>query len=158
MWFESPRYPHGHICVANSLLFRTKVAMCATVARKDYPLQLSSIGKHIRKARLDRELLQKHVAENIGVTACSINNWELNHGEPEVRYMPAIIKFLGYVPFECPDDTLGKLAYYKRVNGYSFERLGEAMGKDPEQLMDWLNGKHKPFLRSLARIEDFLTG
>ena len=31
--------------------------------------------------------------------------------------MPKIIEFLGYVPFECPDDPVGKLAYYKRVNG-----------------------------------------
>ena len=45
--------------------------------------------------------------------------------------MPKIIEFLGYVPFECPEDPLGKLRYYKRVNGLSYEKLGAVMGKDP---------------------------
>lgn len=75
-----------------------------------------------------------------------------------MRYIPAIIKSLGYVPFECPTDTLGRLAYYKKVNGMSFERLGAEIGKDPKQLMDWLKGRHKPFRKSLADIEVFLSG
>ena len=107
---------------------------------------------------MDRGLCQKHVAKLMGVSICSITNWELNRGEPEVRYIPEIIKFLGYVPFLRPEDTLGRLAYFKRVNGMSFERLGEVMGKDPEQLMDWLCGRHKPFRQSFNKIEDFLRG
>lgn len=41
------------------------------------------------------------VAKIIGVTESTVWNWE--HGtEPELRNMPKIIEFLGYVPFECP--------------------------------------------------------
>ncbi len=58
--------------------------------------------------------------------------------------MPNIIKFLGYVPFECPEDVIGKLRYYKRVNGLSYERLGELMNRDPEQLTDWLRERILP--------------
>ncbi|MEW6162172.1 MAG: hypothetical protein AB1606_02465 [Nitrospirota bacterium] len=58
--------------------------------------------------------------------------------------MPKIIEFLGYVPFECPEDPVGRLRYFKQVNGLSYERLGELMGRDPEQLMDWLSGIVRP--------------
>ncbi|ANA41574.1 transcriptional regulator [Geobacter anodireducens] len=120
-----------------------------------YPEHPLTIGEHIRKKRMDLSLLQREVAEIIGVTESSIWNWE--HGvEPELQYNPKIINFLGYVPFDCTDDTLGRLAWYKRVQGMSLERLGEAMGRDPEQLSDWLSGRHKPFRKSLDKIEQFL--
>lgn len=71
--------------------------------------------------------------------------------------MPKIIEFLGYVPFECPDDLVGKLRYYKLVNGLSYERLGELMGRDPEQLTDWLCGRRKPCRKNIQSIVIFLA-
>lgn len=67
----------------------------------------------------------------IGVTESTVWNWE--HGrEPELKYIPKIIEFLSYVPFEYPEDPIGRLRYFKLVNGLSYERLNELMGKDPE--------------------------
>ncbi|ACD93909.1 transcriptional regulator, XRE family [Trichlorobacter lovleyi SZ] len=104
---------------------------------------------------MDLGLLQSEVAKIIGVTESSVWNWE--HGtEPELQYNPKIIEFLGYVPFDCPDDTVGRLAWYKRVNGMNLEYLGEAMGRDPEQLSDWLSGRHRPFRKNRGKIELFL--
>jgi transcriptional regulator with XRE-family HTH domain len=71
--------------------------------------------------------------------------------------MPKIIEFLGYVPFKCPEDPIGKLRYFKLVNGLSYERLGALMGRDPEQLTDWLNKRHKPCGKNKKKIEDFLN-
>jgi DNA-binding XRE family transcriptional regulator len=130
----SDRYPQGHACAPNSLLYVVRTVIAYNNTPKGYPVQAITIGDHIRKARLDAGLCQKNIAELMGVSICTITNWELNRVEPEVRFLPAIIKFLGYVPFECPTDTLGRLAYYKKVNGMSFERLGVAMGKDPNNL------------------------
>jgi transcriptional regulator with XRE-family HTH domain len=130
--------------------------MSGNVSRKDYPGQKVTIGDHIRKARLDRGLLQKQVADILGVGTCSIYNWENNRGEPELRYIPNIIKFLGYIPFDCPDDTVGRLAWYKRAMGMNLDLLGEAMGRDPEQLSDWLSGRHNPFKKNRNMIENFL--
>ncbi|MDD2899185.1 MAG: helix-turn-helix transcriptional regulator [Desulfuromonadaceae bacterium] len=114
-----------------------------------------TVGDHIRKKRMDLGLLQREVAEIIGVTVSSIYNWE--HGvEPELLYNPSIINFLGYIPFDCPDDTVGRLGWYKRVNGMNLECLGEAMGRDPEQLADWLSGRHTPFKKNREKIEMFL--
>jgi transcriptional regulator with XRE-family HTH domain len=123
---------------------------------KGYPVTLSTIGDHIRKKRLDLGLTQIEVAEIIGVQEGTLWNWE--HGtEPELVHMPKIIEFLGYVPFECPEDPIGKLRYYKRVNGLSYERLGKLMGRDPEQLTDWLSGRVRPCRRNKREIEKFLT-
>ena len=50
-----------------------------------------------------------------------------------------------------------RLAWYKQVNGLSLEQLGAEMNRDPEQLSDWLSGRHKPFCRNLEKIELFLS-
>jgi hypothetical protein len=61
------------------------------------------------------------------------------------------------VPFEyLLDDPIGKLRYFKRVNGLSYERLGEMMGRDPEELTDWLSGGKRPCKRNRAAIDAFL--
>jgi len=51
---------------------------------------------------------------------------------------------------------VGWLAWYKRVNGINLECLGEAMIRDPEQLSDWLSGRHYPFKKNREKIELFL--
>ena len=64
-----------------------------------YPEEMTTIGDHIRKRRLDLGLLQKQVSGCIGVNVCTVTNWELNHSEPTRRYVPTIIQFLAYTPF-----------------------------------------------------------
>ncbi|MBT0663561.1 helix-turn-helix domain-containing protein [Geobacter pelophilus] len=120
-----------------------------------YPEFPITVGEHIRKKRMDVGLLQREVAEIIGVTESSIWNWE--HGtEPELQYNPSIIKFLGYIPFDCPDDTIGRLAWYRRVQGLTVVALGNQMKIHPDQLYEWLSATRKPFNKSLQRIERFL--
>jgi hypothetical protein len=40
--------------------------------------------------------------------------------------------------------------------GMSLDLLGEAMGRDPEQLSDWLSGRHYPLKKNREKIELFL--
>ena len=37
--------------------------------------------------------------------------------------MPSVIKFLGYVPFECPNDPLGKLRYFKPLRLEIYKKI-----------------------------------
>jgi len=66
--------------------------------RKPYPKELITYGDHLRKKRLDLNLSQPQVAKIINVTTDSITNWELNRSEPQLKYVPKIISFLGYSP------------------------------------------------------------
>jgi transcriptional regulator with XRE-family HTH domain len=127
-----------------------------TDSPKGYPVTLSTIGDHIRKKRLDLGLTQIEVAEIIGVKEATVWNWE--HGtEPELIHIPAIIAFLGYTPWPEPDDSVGRLAHFKKVNGLSYQRLGALMGRDPEQLTDWLSRRIKPCKRNVQSIVKFLN-
>ncbi|MEW6419428.1 MAG: helix-turn-helix transcriptional regulator [Nitrospirota bacterium] len=110
----------------------------------------------MRKRRLDLGLLQSNVAKIIGVTESTVWNWEHGRG-PELKHMPKIIEFLGYVPFECPEDPMGRLRYFKLVKGLSYERLGELIGRDLGQLMDWLSGRRKPYWKNIQRLVIFLA-
>jgi transcriptional regulator with XRE-family HTH domain len=121
-----------------------------------YPMELRTIGDHIRRHRLDLGLLQVEVATEVGVTESTVWNWE--HGtEPELAHIPAVIDFLGYVPWEEPKDSVGRLAHFKRISGLSYERLGKLMGRDPEQLAKWITQRHKPCASNLRDIESFLS-
>ncbi len=115
-----------------------------------------TLGDHLRRRRLQLELYQKDVAIQIGVTTSTIWNWEHNW-TIDLRCIPGIIKFLGYNPISCPDDLMEKLAWHKQVNGLTFEDLGAEMGRDPEQLADWLSGRHIPCRKNREEIESFLA-
>jgi len=58
---------------------------------RSYPQVLTTIGDHLRKRRLDLGLLQREVAERLGVDKTTITNWELNRTTPALRFLPPII-------------------------------------------------------------------
>ena len=93
----------------------------------------------------------------IGVSECTVYNWENRGIEPGIKHMPKIIEFLGYVPFDCLRDVLGRLSYFKKIKGLSFFKLGKLMGRDPDQLSIWLSHYQKPNLRNLDDINSFLS-
>ena len=115
-----------------------------------------TLGDHLRRHRLELGLYQKDVSIQIGTTTSSIWNWE-NGSSIALRLIPKVIKFLGYNPILCPEDLVGRLAWYKLVQGLNLNRLGAEMKRDPEQLGDWLAGRHRPSKRNLAVIERFLS-
>ncbi len=63
-----------------------------------YPENPKTLGEHLRRARLDRGLPQRQVAEAIGCSQASLANWEMGHRAPEVRFLSGILAFLGYDP------------------------------------------------------------
>ena len=88
-----------------------------------YPKQIKSLGDHIRVRRLDLKLLQKQVADCIGVDKITITNWEHRPAVPAIRYMPAIIQFLGTTLTHVQRSDL-PLSTKARKNTHSDVRLG----------------------------------
>ena len=117
-----------------------------------YPQQINTLGDHIRARRLDLNLLQKQVADQIGVHPLTITNWESNESSPETRFVPAIIQFLGYDPLPPGNSLPERLASRRRVLGLSQRKMAKRMGVDPDTLQGWEAGQHQPTGKSLDVI------
>jgi transcriptional regulator with XRE-family HTH domain len=93
------------------------------------------LGDHIRKRRLDLGLFQKDVAVAIGVDTNTVTNWEKGHSQPELRFIPRIIEFLGYEPDGSNPVSLGeKVKRYRCLEGISQNVLAQRIGIDPTTL------------------------
>ena len=114
-----------------------------------YPKQINSLGDHIRARRLDLNLLQNQVADQIGVHELTITNWELNVTVPEVRYVPAIIQFLGYDPLPPTMCFRERLAAARRRLGLSQRRMAAKLGVDMATPMGWEAERPQPNGKSL---------
>jgi len=60
---------------------------------------------------------------------------------PYERYIPDIIRFLGYNPLPEPQSLREKLIYTRKLLGLSQEALAKRLGVDPTTLRRWERGK-----------------
>lgn len=109
-----------------------------------YPKQIKSLDNHIRMRRPDLKLLQRQVADQIGVDEMTISGSEGNATVPEVRFMSATIEFLGYNPFPAASSLPGRLATARKVLGLSQRKVAEKMGFNSAKLVGWEAGQHQP--------------
>jgi transcriptional regulator with XRE-family HTH domain len=124
-------------------------------ANPKYPKQLNTLGDHIRKRRLDLGLSQKHAGREIGVDEETIFRWESNESRPQVQFIPAIIKFLGYNPVPLPDSQPDRLIFCRRLLGLSQRKLATKIGIDPKALGLCERGKRLLSKRLLKLLESF---
>ena len=116
------------------------------------------MGDHLRKRRLDLGLLQKDIAKEIDVNKSTITNWEINHKYPELRFIPAIIEFLGYWPYDTPGDNLGQqIVAARRKLGLSQKKLAFRLGVDPGTLARWENNVRQLSLKNYEKVMAFLS-
>ena len=117
----------------------------------------SGIGLHIRKKRVDQEMLQKEVAELIGVSEDSITYWEGGRAYPQIQHFPKIILFLGYNPVKISDGTLGgRIQNYRITHGMSHKAFGKLIGVNASTIGAWESEKSKPALTHLKRLNKVL--
>lgn len=82
--------------------------------------------------------MQKEVAKLIGVSEDCITYWENGRSEPQIQFIPYIIKFLGYMPLEIDISTLGgKIKDYRVRNGLSHKKMGKLFGVDATTIAAW---------------------
>jgi transcriptional regulator with XRE-family HTH domain len=125
--------------------------------REGYPEEPSTIGEHLRKRRLDLGLRQKDAARAIGANFKTYENWEQEKYEPEVRFWPGMIRFLGYDPSPEPK-TLGERIQATRYRqGISQRELARRLGIDPSTITAWEAGTvEKPYPRFLRLFEEYV--
>jgi transcriptional regulator with XRE-family HTH domain len=120
------------------------------------PSEPQTVGDHIRRERLSLKLLQKDVAEQIGVDKTSVFNWEGNYASPDLRYMPAIIQFLGYNPLPAADGWGARLVRQRTTMGLSQRQSANLLGVDAGTLACWERGEREPSGEFLVRVNRFL--
>ncbi|MFC2027731.1 helix-turn-helix domain-containing protein [Chloroflexota bacterium] len=124
---------------------------------KDYPLELNTLGDHLRKVRLDRNLLQRDVAQTLGVDPLTVTNWEKNHSAPQLHFIPAIIAFLGYLPVDNSTESFGEgIVRARQRQGLTQCELARRLGVDPSTLGRWERGIGLPLPANQEQLEGFL--
>ncbi|MGC9998475.1 MAG: recombinase family protein [Bryobacteraceae bacterium] len=116
------------------------------------PTQPQTVGDHIRLRRLGLKMLQRDVAAQIGVDTTSIVNWEANAVVPEVRFMPAIIRFLGYSPLPEANTLAQQLVRHRTTLGMSQKEAALMFGVDTGTLARWERGEREPAGKLYARV------
>ena len=122
------------------------------------PAEPQTIGDHIRKRRLGLKMLQREVADQLGVCVPSVFNWEANTSNPEIRYMPAIIDFLGYDPLPQSKTLPEQLVRQRTSLGLTQKESAKGLGIDPATLARWERGEREPTGGFLRRVKGFLQG
>jgi transcriptional regulator with XRE-family HTH domain len=120
------------------------------------PVAPQTVGDHIRKRRLALKMFQKDVAEQLGVNKTSVFNWEANTSAPEIRYMPAIIRFLGYNPLPEVEGWGQRLVRRRTTLGMTQKDAAARLGVDQGTLAKWERGEREPQGAFLERVRRFL--
>jgi transcriptional regulator with XRE-family HTH domain len=122
------------------------------------PAQPQTVGDHIRRRRLALKMLQRGVAEQIGVEKTSVFNWEANTSQPGFRYMPAVKHFLGYNPLPQANGLAEQLVRHRTSLGLSQKDAASRVGVDPGTLARWESGEREPKGALRGKVERFLSG
>lgn len=123
--------------------------------RKGHPESPKHIGEHIKKKRLDLGLLQHEAAEEMGVCAWTIINWELGETEPAVHYIQRILRFLGYDPFPKPTCFAEEVLALRRSEGLTQRELARRLQVDEGTVRFWEQAKYRPTADLRERFEAF---
>jgi transcriptional regulator with XRE-family HTH domain len=107
------------------------------------------------RRRIILKLLQKQVAQQIGVDKTSIYNWENSRSKPDLEHMPAIIRFLGYNPSPPSERWADRLVHGRTMMGLTQKKAARRIGVDPSTLARWERGEREPtgvFAASASRF------
>ncbi|MFN0316761.1 MAG: helix-turn-helix domain-containing protein [Burkholderiales bacterium] len=115
------------------------------------------MGDHLRKRRLELGLLQRELAEQLGINVQSLRNWEQHRSNPKVYLIPRIVDFLGYAPLETPRTFAETLRTYRRGAGLSQERLAKLARIDESTIAKWERGDTRPMASTLRRLRRFFA-
>ena len=80
-------------------------------------------------------MTQNEVATRLQSTADTVRNWKKNRLSQAIQYMPKIIEFLWYVPFEMQFENLGqKIRSYRQFLGLRQKDLARRSGVDADTI------------------------
>ena len=124
------------------------------------PIKLGTIGDHIRKRRLDLRKDQRWGSHAIGVSVETISSLERGAHEPALEYMPKVVEFLGYVPFETCKTLGERIRLYRMSLGLTQVEFARKLGVTHSTVRSWENDRVKnvekkirPYLDGLVKFD-----
>lgn len=106
---------------------------------------------------MDRGLLQREVAQLLGVDRDTVRNWEMGRSKPALRHWPGVLRMLGFIPFEIGESVPERLRPYRTIRGISQAMLGAELGVDESTIRGWEAGAHSPSPALRPRLDELLT-
>ena len=122
---------------------------------KDWTDKPVTLGDHIKKIRKERGLFQRDVAKALRVDSMSVVNWEKNRTKIGVRFVPAIIEWLGYDPLPRADGFGSWIAIERTRRGLARRALADVLGWDEATLGEYEGGR-PPDAGKLAQLREVL--
>jgi|JRYF01.1.fsa_nt_gb transcriptional regulator with XRE-family HTH domain len=106
---------------------------------------------------MDLGLRQSDVTRRLGVYTSTVNTWENGQFTPDVRFVPAIVGFLGYAPFGPPPTSFPAWLKAARIAaGLTRRSLAARTGVHPGTVAEWERGQAWPMKASLRRLRALL--
>ncbi len=102
-------------------------------------------------------MIQRRVAEQIGIKVNTLAEWEKDRAEPEVRYWPRILSFLGYDPSSGGETLADRLRRKRRELGLPRKRAAALLSIDEGTLKRYEEGQATPGTRNRAILDRFLV-
>jgi transcriptional regulator with XRE-family HTH domain len=85
--------------------------------------------------------------------------WERGRHEPEDRFFPGVVRFLGYDPSPAPVSLPERIRAKRRREGISQRELAGRLGLDPGTVKVWEAGAVvRPYPRIAAIFEHYVEG
>ena len=97
--------------------------------------------------------MQQDIAKRLGVHVESLKNWVRGVGSPLIRHIPKIIALLGFDPVPEPETLPKRIAYLRRLIGFTQEDLAKALVVNPVTIYFWEKGLTVPSAKKLARLQ-----
>lgn len=79
-------------------------------------------------------------------------NWETGRFEPPIRWLPAVLCFLGYDPFSRPTTVGERLLCVRRRRGWSTSEAARQLGVDRTTWQDWEHGELILFRKHRTKV------
>lgn len=117
----------------------------------------ASLGDHLKKRRMDLGITQKEAARGIGADQWTVINWEKGLTQPAVRFVPGIIKFLGFDPFPRGETFPDRIRAARRRLGLTQSELARLVGMREGSVYDLEGGRQKPLSPAGRKIAEALA-
>lgn len=129
-----------------------------SLRKKDYSEHPETLGEYLKKRRRELGLLQREVADRMGINHFTYINWEKDKTKPVSSQFRPVIDFLGFDPTPAPATLAERLAAKRRATGMTFEQTAMHFGWDPGTLTRYLNGTWRMPAGRADALERFLDG